>query len=209
MGLNLKLHAAPIILLLTFLSSPAHADKGWSCGRDMVPREERGPPTITVIAGTDRPGSNTSKIAKIAVAKLLSQGVLVHLVDLSELPAETFKPFQKKMMETDGFVWVVPEYNGSFPGALKYFIDLLKFPETLDEMPSTFIGLSAGQAGASRALDQLSPIIQYRDGNIFSKKTMIPGVDSKISADGTTITDEYTQKKFNQQLEGFQKFIDP
>ncbi|RLE20696.1 MAG: NADPH-dependent oxidoreductase, partial [Acidobacteria bacterium] len=30
---------------------------------------------------------------------------------------------QEAILETDGILTIVPEYNGSYPGALKYFID--------------------------------------------------------------------------------------
>jgi len=98
---------------------------------------------ITVISGTNRPGSNTLKITKISASFLESLGNKVQLCDLLTLPKnifspenygnppEDFKPFQEMILNTDGIVMVTPEYNGSFPGALKYFVDLLKSPEEL------------------------------------------------------------------------------
>ena len=100
---------------------------------------------ITVISGTNRPGSNTRKIAVLIQEMLQEAGEEVTLLDLAELPPEIFadssyasKPgsfaaFQDQILETDGVLTVVPEYNGSFPGVLKYFIDMLRFPESLYE----------------------------------------------------------------------------
>ena len=62
------------------------------------------------------------------------------MLELAELPPETFSPsaytekpakvleFTKDILSASGLVIVVPEYNGSMPGALKLFIDLLPYP---------------------------------------------------------------------------------
>ena len=42
---------------------------------------------------------------------------------------------------------VAPEYNGSIPGALKYFIDLLPFPEAFEDRPVAFVGIASGRVG--------------------------------------------------------------
>ncbi len=90
---------------------------------------------ITVISGTNRPGSNTRKVAEIVRDLLRRGGEATTLIDLSDLPPElftdssysskpeSFTPFQDAVLDADGILTVVPEYNGSFPGILKYFID--------------------------------------------------------------------------------------
>ena len=37
------------------------------------------------------------------------------------------------MSQSEKFVFIVPEYNGSFPGVLKTFIDGLAFPDTFEQ----------------------------------------------------------------------------
>ena len=115
---------------------------------------------ITVISGTNRPDSNTRKITDIVHQILIANGTGVQLLDLADLPEELFanssygsKPdsfaeFQDAVINTDGILTVVPEYNGSFPGVLKYFLDMLRFPDSLYEKPAAFIGISAGPWGA-------------------------------------------------------------
>ncbi len=94
---------------------------------------------ITVISGTNRPESNTRKVAGLVLEALTNNAEPAQLVDLSELPdelfasssyaskPENFAPLQEVILSTDGILTVVPEYNGSFPGVLKYFIDMLRF----------------------------------------------------------------------------------
>lgn len=174
---------------------------------------------ITVVSGTNRKGSNTRKIAKLAVKRLEAKGIEVKFCDLLELPRglfesehywnapETFAPFQEKILNTNGLLVVTPEYNGSFPGVLKYFIDLLKFPDSLRGMPTAFIGLGDGVFGGLRSIEQLTQIFQYREAPIFGKKTLFMGVNKKLSEDGTEITDEFTKKKFAETVDGFADWI--
>lgn len=170
---------------------------------------------ITIISGTNRPGSNSRKVAAIIESNLRSQGEETQLVDLQELPRDifvpenygkppaTFAPFQEKMSATDGIITVVPEYNGSYPGALKYFIDLLKFPETLNGMPSAFVGVSAGVFGSLRSIEQLQMVFQYRSARLFNKYVLLPKVHEKLDSSGSKIIDDFTRGLFEQFLKDF------
>jgi len=73
----------------------------------------------------------------------------------------------------DGIVTVVPEYNGSFPGVLKYFIDMLRFPESLYGIPAAFVGIAAGEWGALRAVEQMEMVFQYRHAHLFGRRVFI------------------------------------
>jgi NAD(P)H-dependent FMN reductase len=151
---------------------------------------------ITVISGTNRPGSNTRKVAGLVRDMLLEHGEETVLLDLAELPPELFdnsayasKPqsfarFQDAVLSTDGVLTVVPEYNGSFPGVLKYFIDMLRFPDSLFERPAAFVGLSAGRWGGLRAVEQLEMIFQYRNAHLFGRRCFIPGINKALDDSG-------------------------
>ena len=113
-------------------------------------------------------------------------GEEVELLDLTELPVElfdgasygekpaAFAPFQDAILATDGILTVIPEYNGACPGVMKYFIDMLRFPDSLYEKPVGFIGLSAGPWGAVRAVEQLEMVFQYRHAHLFGRRVFIP-----------------------------------
>ena len=172
---------------------------------------------ITVISGTNRPGSNTFKIATLAVEGLRSLGEEVTLLDLTELPSElfdgasyaskpeAFAPFQDAILQTDGILSVIPEYNGSCPGVMKYFIDMLRFPESLYETPAGFIGISAGQWGAVRAVEQLEMVFQYRHAHLCGRRVFIPSVGKALDEEGR-FTDEAMAGRFNEALEKFAEF---
>jgi len=68
---------------------------------------------------------------------------------------EHTKVWSKKIAKFDGFVFVTPEYNHSFTGALKNAIDYL-FVEW-NNKAAGFV--SYGGAGGIRAVEQLRPIM--------------------------------------------------
>jgi NAD(P)H-dependent FMN reductase len=172
---------------------------------------------ITVISGTNRPGSNTRKIAVLAQEMLRETGEEVTLLDLAELPVEIFndssyasKPgsfavFQDRILNSDGVMTVVPEYNGSFPGVLKYFIDMLRFPESLYELPAAFVGISSGRWGGVRAVEHLEMVFQYRHAHLFGRRCFIPSVGRVIDGNGR-LTDPDVAKRLKKTILDFARF---
>ena len=172
---------------------------------------------ITVISGTNRPGSNTRKIAVVVEEFLRASGEEVALLDLAELPSEifaessysskpgSFAPFQEQMLETDGLLTVVPEYNGSFPGVLKYFLDMLSFPESLYEKPAAFVGISSGRWGGVRAVEHLEMVFQYRHAHLFGRRCFIPGVGRILDENGR-LTDPDVAERLKKSAVDFARF---
>ena len=172
---------------------------------------------ITVISGTNRPGSNTLKISRQVEEVLRSEGEDSTLLDLTQLPSEIFegssyaeKPrvfgsFQEAVESTHGILTVVPEYNGSFPGVLKYFIDMLRFPESLYEKPAAFIGLSAGRWGGLRAVEHLEMVFQYRHAHLYGRRLFIPGI-AQVLDDSGKISDPELERRLHEMVTAFRNF---
>lgn len=172
---------------------------------------------ITVVSGTNRPGSNTRKIAVLIREMLEGTGEEVTLLDLAELPTEIFdhssyasKPgsfatFQGQILKTNGLLTVVPEYNGSFPGVLKYFIDMLSFPESLYEKPAAFVGISSGRWGGVRAVEHLEMVFQYRHAHLFGRRCFIPGVGHILDENGR-LTDPDVAERLKKSALDFARF---
>jgi len=130
---------------------------------------------ITLIAGTNRPGSNARKVAAHLEEIYATLNVPLRVLDLAQLPPEifspasyaekpgSFKPFSDAVLQASGLHIVTPEYNGSVPGVLKYFIDMLKFPESFEKRPVCFVGVAASVWGALRPVEQLQAIFGYRN----------------------------------------------
>jgi|SRR5215472_11354499 len=174
---------------------------------------------ITLIIGTNRPGSNTRKVARQIEAIYADLRVPMGVLDLAELPQEIFLPasyaekpksfhrFAQTILDSAGLHVVTPEYNGSVPGVLKYFIDMLKFPESFIHRPVCFTGLGAGMWGALRPVEQLQAIFGYREAFIFPERVFMPGIKGLLDENGR-ITDQKLLDRLREQVEGFVTFVE-
>jgi NAD(P)H-dependent FMN reductase len=174
---------------------------------------------LTLIAGTNRPASNTRKVALLAEQAYASLGVGLRVLDLQELPGEVFSPsayadkpkafapFAEAVLQAEGLIVVTPEYNGGVPGVLKYFIDLLEFPESFDRRPVCFIGLAAGRWGALRPVEQLQLIFGYRNAYLFPERLFLPEIHELLDESGA-FKDPALSKRLHVQAEGFIDFVE-
>jgi chromate reductase, NAD(P)H dehydrogenase (quinone) len=174
---------------------------------------------ITLVSGTNRPNSNTRKVAGHVETIYAAFNTPVHVLDLAQLPAEifspasyaekpkSFQPFADAVLKSSGLHVITPEYNGSFPGVLKYFIDMLKFPESFEHRPVCFTGLAAGMWGALRPVEQLQAIFGYRNAYIFPERVFIPGVGNALDERGDFKNSEL-KERLQKQVEGFIGFVE-
>ncbi len=172
-----------------------------------------------MIVGTNRPGSNTRKIAAHVEEVYKALGVPLHVIDLAQLPPEIFSPnsyaekpksflpFSAAVLNSTGLIVVTPEYNGGIPGILKYFIDMLKFPESFEQRPVCFVGLAAGIWGALRPVEQLQQIFGYRNAYIYPERVFISQISNLIDANGRLTKPEILER-LKSQAEGFINFVE-
>lgn len=124
----------------------------------------------------------------------------------ADKPAK-FEPFVRAVLEASGLVVVTPEYNGSFPGALKLFIDHLKFPESFEKRPVCFVGLAAGVWGALRSVEQLQAVFGYRNAYVFPKRVFMPGVGNLFDGDGRCVNTDLL-KRLREQAAEYVAFVE-
>ncbi len=172
---------------------------------------------IAIISGTNRPGSNTFKIVTHLDAIYRSLGEPTVIVDLAALPPEIFlpasyankpsgfTPFSEAILSSSGVHIVTPEYNGGFPGVLKYFIDMLPFPESFEKRPVCFTGVAAGMWGALRPVEQLQAIFGYRNAYLYPERVFMPSIGSHVTPEGR-LGNEELLGRLRSQAEGFVKF---
>lgn len=174
-------------------------------------------PYIFIISGTNRRPSNTLRVAEVVQSHYGSAGVASELFCLADLPLEIFSPeayakkpkafeaIAAKVLAAAGLHVVVPEYNGSFPGILKHFIDMLKFPESFEHKPVAFVGLANGHWGGLRGVEQLQMVFGYRNAHVYPDRIFVPSVQHKLDGDGR-INDAELDARFDRQARGFAKF---
>jgi len=173
---------------------------------------------ITLLVGTNRPGSNTRKVARHVEAIYSELNTPLRVIDLADLPAEIFHPgsytekpkiflpFAEAILASTGLVVVTPEYNGGMPGVLKYFIDMLKFPESFERRPVCFVGCAAGIWGALRPVEQLQMIFGYRNAYLFPERVFLPKINDLLDASGN-FTDPELRERLKKQAVGFIEFV--
>jgi len=160
---------------------------------------------ITVISSTNRAGSNTLKVAELYMQLLEKQGVKAKLFSFEQLPkdiafSEVFSKrtenFQQLLDEfivpAQKLIFVAPEYNGSFPGILKVFLDAVH-PDTNRGKKAGLIGVSSGRAGNLRGMDHLADILHYLGIHVHPNKLPISSFLTLLDVEGN-IKDEGTKK---------------
>jgi chromate reductase len=170
---------------------------------------------IIVLSCTNRPNSNTLKVSKLYEKILKSLNIDVKILDFCTLP-ETIafsEAFGKKtehyarliseyISPNSRFIFIVPEYNGSFPGILKIFLDSMH-PREWENKYACLVGVSDGRAGNLRGLEHLTGILHYLKMRVYHNKLPISLVNKIIDADGNFTEDQLIASK--EQVEGFLK----
>ncbi|NJC26356.1 NADPH-dependent FMN reductase [Neolewinella antarctica] len=174
---------------------------------------------ITVVSGTNRSGSLTLKYAAHFTDIIKQSGQDAQLLDLALLNAEdftqemydpsqmssTFLSLQQRfVIEADKLVFFVPEYNGSYPGVLKLFIDAVSVYETAKNFGGkkiALIGIASGRAGNLRGMDHLADTLAHMGAWVLPNRLPISAAHEYLPEE--TITHQATLdnlKKHAQQL---------
>ncbi len=168
----------------------------------------------TIISGSNRHNSYTLKLATYYQRKLAEKGYDAKLLSLTELPdclinadrydkeREHFKPIQDLISATDKFLFIIPEYNGSFPGVLKILIDSCKYPESFYGKKAALVGLSSGRYGNIRGVDHFTGVCHYLNMNVMPLKIHIPAIGKELDENGELFKED-TVRFTNQQMEQF------
>ncbi len=172
---------------------------------------------VQILVGTNRPGSRSLQVARFIEPMYQSQGFETHIMELGKIGMDQLngthydseKPEKvvlaiEQLMKAEGLVTVCPEYNGSIPGILKYFIDQWKYPESFEHRPFCFIGLG-GRFGGVRPVEHLQQIFGYRNGFIYPDRVFITNVWDQLK-DGK-IQDISIRQLLEKQSRGFCLFI--
>ena len=173
---------------------------------------------ITIISGTNRKNSISIQVAKQYQAILSELGTESTIVDLEQLPADfiatalyenqgnnaEFNPTRMHMKEAQKYVFIVPEYNRSYPGVLKTFLDALEFPGTLKGKKCALVGISSGIQGGVMAMSHLTDIFNYLGMHVLALKPKLNQINGKIK-DGK-ITDELFIRLIREQAEAIVSF---
>ncbi len=175
---------------------------------------------ITIISGTNRKNSKTREVANhyYEVFKELANEE-VKLLGLEDVPldmlnAEMYseagqsedlaKIQDEYLLPADKYFIVSPEYNGSFPGVLKLFLDAVsirQYKETFKGKKAGLAGVASGHAGNLRGMDHLMGVLHHVGTDVMPNKLPLSKIGS-LTADGK-IVDEGTKGAIRDHIEAF------
>jgi chromate reductase, NAD(P)H dehydrogenase (quinone) len=178
---------------------------------------------LTVFSATNRPGSYSLRVARFYSSRLKEKGVVHQLFSLEQMPQhlltnQMYEPMDTKvysaehtdLMDTylrpaEKYVFIVPEYNGSFPGVFKAFIDASHIPSCFHNKKCCLVGVADGRAGNLRGMEHLTNIFNHMKMNVLHMKIPFSQVEKHLDEEGN-VTNPEIVKLIDLQIDLFNKF---
>lgn len=172
---------------------------------------------ITIVSGTNRKNSHTLMVANYYQKEFQKRGIEANLFSLENLPptiivsdlygarSEAFSPIQELITKTNKFLFVIPEYNGSFPGVLKVLIDACAFPESFYGKKVALTGVSSGKYGNIRGIDHFTGVCNYCHMHVLPLKLHIPSIHLELDEKGMIFKAD-TLRFTSEQIDKFLAF---
>lgn len=163
----------------------------------------------TIISATNRKGSNTLKVSKQYQAFFKEQGIDAKLLSLEDFNSfhrdENFNVLEQEFLApASKFIFIMPEYNGSFPGVFKLMMDISDLSVCWNFKKVMLVGVANGRAGNLRGIDIMTNMCNYMKMHVFFNKLPISSVSAELEND--VFIKEQTIQTIKSQIEGFIKF---
>lgn len=162
-----------------------------------------------VISGTNREGSYTEKVARMYIDLLKKRGIEAGFLTLKKLDlltrSEQMKNIEEKYLKpATKFIFIIPEYNASYPGILKLLFDNSDVQKTWYYKKALLTGVATGRAGNIRGMDHFTDVLQYLRMTVHYNKLPISRIHKLMDEKGNL--DEATMKAIENQIEEFVTF---
>ncbi|HEU4718389.1 MAG TPA: NAD(P)H-dependent oxidoreductase [Bacteroidia bacterium] len=128
-----------------------------------------------------------------------------HHPRLQQYTKEHTKRWSALIDGADAFIFVLPEYNFSFPATVKNALDYLA--KEWSYKPVGFISYG-GMSGGLRAVDVLLPVIRAFKMVALVEGVHIAGFPKHFNAEGKFIADETMQKAMHTMLAELQRWAE-
>ncbi len=166
---------------------------------------------ITIICGTNRHKSYSESVSQVLASKLTQEGQDVQVLALHQLPenflssdlydhrSQEFKALiDQFVLNVEKFIFVAPEYNGSYPGVLKVFLDAIP-PKTWMDKKALIVGVSDGRAGNIRGQEHLTAVLQHLKLFVHYNQPKLSSIES-IMNESRDDFDERTSSQIEKFL---------
>lgn len=175
---------------------------------------------IAVIVGSLRKESFNKKLM-CALDKLNHPHLKFNILDLTEVPLynqdnESNLPasvanLKNEIANSDGVLFVTPEYNRSIPGVLKNIIDWGTRPygkNSWVDKPTTIIGTSQGSVGTAVAQAHLRSILVAIGTIVMGQPEVYLIYKNELIDENYNITNEGTKKFLQEFLDRFSNWVE-
>jgi NAD(P)H-dependent FMN reductase len=160
----------------------------------------------TIISATNRKGSNSLLVAKNYQQYFQDLGIETSLLSLEDFVSmsrdENFNKLEQTfLIPATKFVFIMPEYNGSFPGIFKLMMDISDLSLCWNHKKVMLVGVANGRSGNLRGIDIMTNMCHYMKMNVYFHKLPLSGISNELE-DGKFRFD-HTIRDIKQQIEGF------
>ena len=163
----------------------------------------------TIISATNRKGSNTLRVSKESQHYFSEEGVQVRIYSLEDFHSmfkdAAFERLEEELLiPTQKFVFIMPEYNGSFPGIFKLMMDISDITRCWFHKKVMLVGVANGRAGNLRGLDNMTNMCHYMKMNVLPNKLPISSVSNELKDE--RFYQETTLNAIRNQIRQFIEF---
>ena len=152
----------------------------------------------------------TMRLANVYYKILAAQSDNVQLLSLENRQVWERGPAmmaleKQYLIPAQKFIFVMPEYNASFPGILKMMIDNSDIKKCWWYKKAALAGISDGRAGNLRGIEHMTGILHYLKVNVLYNKLILSRINEEMDAQGVLLKPE-TEELIHLQTEEFLKF---
>lgn len=176
---------------------------------------------IGVIVGSLRKNSYSKAIAK-TVSEQMPEDFIMEMVEIGGLPLfnqdyededntpADYTAFREKIHSLDGFLFVTPEYNRSFPAVIKNALDVASRPygqNVWNGKPGAIISVSPGQLSAFGANHHLRQVMVVLNIIVMPQpEAYIGNVHLTLDSSGN-VEDENTRRFLGSIANAFANWV--
>ena len=175
---------------------------------------------FTLLVGSIRQDSYNKKLAhfiqqryahKVVLEILTLEDIPMYNQDLELTPPVAVQQMKETLRDSDGIIFVTPEYNHSIPGVLKNAIDWCsRVDRVLVGKPATMVGASSGVLGTVRAQNHLRQILNSPGVSSYvlpGNECLIGTVQDKMDDQGMLIHED-TVQHLDKWINNFIQWVD-
>lgn len=162
---------------------------------------------ITIISATNRENSRSIQVAahyynylsiKVHEVKLLSLQDLV----VYKRNEEIIRLENELLIPAEKFIFIMPEYNGSYPGILKTLLDITDIKKCWWHKKVLLVGVADGRGGNLRGLEHMTNILHYLKMNVHYNKLPLSHINEEMNENGDFLQ-QATLDNIHHQIDDF------